>query len=227
MYAVGQKKKADYIHKCAVGTRECEDEFSTTQTSWGIFPEQTISNRDISAFTSRRSYLVPGRHPSSLRHQSASILINLRCGLHDLIHSSLLPRPRILNIAQSLLQLPQLHLHLSLCLLRILHRNLLEALDRLQLLVHVVCHGLEALVVLFDLVDHGLILEDGPIVPEVNGLGLLGEKLDFAASVVVALFESCKSAGGAAAEAEGGADRGPVELHGGAGLDGSVNWHPR
>jgi len=49
-------------------------------------------------------------------------------------------------------------------------------------------------------------------VGEVDGLGLLGEDLDPAARVVVALFEGLESLGRAAFEAEFLREGGPVEL---------------
>lgn len=40
-----------------------------------------------------------------------------------------------------------------------------------------------------DLVDDGLVLQDAAVVGEVDGLGLLGQDLDLAAGVIVALLE--------------------------------------
>lgn len=55
-----------------------------------------------------------------------------------------------------------------------------------------------------ELIDDGRVLQDAAVVAEVNGLGLLGQDLDLAASLVVALLESLERGGGLAAEAEGG-----------------------
>jgi hypothetical protein len=55
-------------------------------------------------------------------------------------------------------------------------------------------------------------------VGEVDLLGLLGQDLDLAARVVVALLEGLESLGGGAAEAEFGTQVGPVDLGGGAAL---------
>ena len=58
---------------------------------------------------------------------------------------------------------------------------------------------------------------------EVDFLGLLGEDLDLAARVVVALLEGGESLGGAAFEAELGAQVRPVDLEGGGALQGGVS----
>jgi hypothetical protein len=55
-------------------------------------------------------------------------------------------------------------------------------------------------------------------VGEVDGLGLLGQDLDLAAGVIVALLEGLKGGGGVATEAELLANLGPVELEGCAAL---------
>jgi hypothetical protein len=62
-------------------------------------------------------------------------------------------------------------------------------------------------------------------VREVDGLGLLGEKGDFAARVVVALLEGLQGRGRLTADPELRAELGPVELEGGAALSRvSVFW---
>jgi len=55
-------------------------------------------------------------------------------------------------------------------------------------------------------------------VGEVDGLGLLGQDLDLAAGVIVALLEGLEGGGGVATEAELLANLGPVELEGCAAL---------
>ena len=69
-----------------------------------------------------------------------------------------------------------------------------------------------------DLVNDGLVLQDAAVVGKVDGLGLLGQDLNLAAGVVVALLEGLQRGGGLAAEAEGGRDLGPVDLKCGAAL---------
>ena len=145
------------------------------------------------------TYLVSGWHPSALLHHLCNILVYLWRSLRDLLDSRLFPRSRSLNIAQRLLQLPQLDLNLALCLLRVLHGDLFEALNSFNLLVHVVGLGLEGLEVVLDLVDYRGVLQERAIVPEVDGLGLVLEDLEFAAGVIVAFFEGSKGRGGAAA----------------------------
>lgn len=69
-----------------------------------------------------------------------------------------------------------------------------------------------------DLIDDGLVLQDLAVVREVDGLGLLGKKLDLTAGVIVALLEGLQRGGGLTAEAEGGGHLGPVDLESGAAL---------
>lgn len=72
----------------------------------------------------------------------------------------------------------------------------------------------------FDFVDDGLILENGAVVREIDGLRRVGEHLDFSAGVVVALFEGGEGLGCRAFEGERGGDFGPVDLEGGTPLEG-------
>lgn len=69
-----------------------------------------------------------------------------------------------------------------------------------------------------ELIDDGRVLQDAAVVAEVNGLRLLGQDLNLAASLVVALLESLEGGSGLAAEAEGGRHLGPVDLESGAAL---------
>lgn len=80
-----------------------------------------------------------------------------------------------------------------------------------------------------DLVDDGLVLQDTAVVAEVNGLGLLGQDGDLAASLVVALLEGLEGSSGLTAEAERARDLGPVDLGSGAALfsgKGVSGWFP-
>lgn len=123
-----------------------------------------------------------------------------------------------LDVLQGLLQVLQLGLNLTLGSLGVLNSLGLEGINSLQLAVDIVGNGLEGLEVVLELVDDGLVLQDAAVVAEVNGLGLLGQDLDLAASLVVALLESLEGDGGLAAEAEGGRHLGPVDLESGAAL---------
>ena len=49
-----------------------------------------------------------------------------------------------------------------------------------------------------DFVDDGLVFENGSVVGEIDGLRAVGQDLDFATGVVVALFEGGERLGGAA-----------------------------
>lgn len=109
-----------------------------------------------------------------------------------------------LDVLQGLLQVLQLGLNLTLGSLGVLNSLGLEGVNGLQLAADIVGNGLEGLEVVLELVDDGLVLQDAAVVAEVNGLGLLGQDLNLAASLVAALLESLEGGGGLAAEAEGG-----------------------
>jgi hypothetical protein len=66
--------------------------------------------------------------------------------------------------------------------------------------------------VVLDLVDHGLVLEEGTVVGEVDLLGLLGERGDPAAGIFVALLEGLEGLDGRATETEAVGDALPVDL---------------
>lgn len=133
-------------------------------------------------------------------------------------HSEVLKRPSRLNILQRLLQVLQLRVYLALGLLRALHGLRLKSLDGLDLTADIVLLDLEAAELLLKIIDNSLVLEDGAVVAEVDLLRLLGEDLDLAARVVVALLEVGEGLGGAAFEAKLGAEVGPVHLEGGGTL---------
>jgi hypothetical protein len=174
------------------------------------------------SLTRFQTYQVPRRHPSSLFHHPLRILINFRRSLRNFLHRNLIPPSRTLNISQCLLPTPQLNLDLALRLLGIPHRHLFESLDLPDLLGHIICLGLEALEVLLNLVDDSCVLEQGAIVAEVDSGGLIGQDLDPAAGVIVALLEVRERGCGGAAEGELGWELGPVEFGCGSGL-GSVS----
>lgn len=88
----------------------------------------------------------------------------------------------------------------------------LEGVNGLQLSADIVADGSEGLESLLDLVDDGLVLEDGSVLGEVDGGGLLAELLDLAADVLVALLEGLEGGDGLATETEGAGDLGPVKL---------------
>lgn len=67
-------------------------------------------------------------------------------------------------------------------------------------------------------VDDGLVLQDLAVVGKVDGLGLLGENGDLAASIVIALLEGLERRSGLAAKAKRVGHFGPVELESGATL---------
>lgn len=127
-------------------------------------------------------------------------------------HSEVLERPSALNVLQGSLEILQLSVDLALGLLGALHSLRLESLDALDLALDVVLLHLEAAHLLLDVVDDGLVLEDAAVVAEVDRLRLLGEDLDPAAGVVMALLEGLEGLSGAATEAELLGQGSPVEL---------------
>lgn len=133
-------------------------------------------------------------------------------------HSQILERPSALNVLQRSLQILQLGINLALGLLGALHSLGLERLNRLHLPAHIVLLDLERAHLLLDVVDDGGVLQDGAVVREVDGLGLLGEHLDPALRIVVALLEGLEGLSGAAAQAEFLGQGGPVELRDGGAL---------
>lgn len=145
----------------------------TRQIGWGICPATSVSTFCFSSSRQEQSHLVTRWHPSSLLDELFSVLVNFRSSLRDLIDSGVLPGSSTLNVTQCLLETPQLNLDLALCLLGILQGDLLKALDRLDLLAHIVGLWLEGLVVLLDLVNDLGVLENAPVVTKVNGLRLL------------------------------------------------------
>lgn len=166
----------------------------------------------------RAPYLVSRRHPSSLLDQPRGVFVNFWRSSGHLVDRGLLPRSCALDVAQGLLQASQFDLDLALCLLSVLQRNLLEALDGLDLLAHIVRLGLECLEVLLNLVDDGRVFEDGAVVSEVDRHRLILQMEHQAAGVVIALLEVGQRCRRAAAETELGADFAPVELQRRAGL---------
>ena len=127
-------------------------------------------------------------------------------------HSEVLERPSALNVLQGSLEILQLCVDLALGLLGALHSLRLESLDALDLALDVVLLHLEAAHLLLDVVDDGLVLEDAAVVAEVDRLRLLGEDLDPAAGVVMALLEGLERLSGAATETELLGQGSPVEL---------------
>ena len=146
------------------------------------------------------------------------------CAISEYTHNSeVLEGPGSLDVLKSLLKVLELSVDLELGLLGALDSLGLVGLDGLDLAVDVVLLDLEGVELLLDVVDDGGVLQDGAVVGEVDLLGLLGQNLDLAARIIVALLEGLEGLGGGATEAEFGAQVGPVDLGGGAALDGGVS----
>lgn len=162
--------------------------------------------------------LVAGDGPAALGNELLGALVNLGLGSGDLVDGKVVERPGVLDVLQCLLEVGELLVDDGLGLLGALDGLGLESLDGLDLPVYVVGLGLVGAELLLDVVDDGLVLEDGAVVGEVDGLGLLGEDGDLAAGVIVALLERLEGGSGVATEAELLAKLGPVELEGCAAL---------
>lgn len=153
----------------------------------------------------------------------SSAIIRSSGKLNDTHHSEVLEGPGSLNVLKSLLKVLKLSIDLGLGGLGALDGLSLVGLDGLDLAVDVVLLDLEGVELLLNVVDDGGVLQDGAVVGEVDLLGLLGQDLDLAARIVVALLEGLEGLGGGATEAEFGAQVGPVDLGGGAALEGGVS----
>lgn len=125
-------------------------------------------------------------------------------------NSQLLKRPRLLDILQRNIQALQLVVYIRLRLLRAFDGLRLKGLDGLDLPSHVVRHRLEALHVTLDFVHDGPVRQHGAVLREVDRLRRRAEQRQFAARVVVALFEGEQRGCRLPFEAERGADFGPV-----------------
>jgi hypothetical protein len=89
---------------------------------------------------------------------------------------------------------------------------LLEALNGLELLVNVVSLGLEGFKVLLDFIDDRGVLQDGAVMAEIDGCGLIGQNLDSTTGIVMSLLEVGERGRCAASKAELCANFAPVEL---------------
>lgn len=87
-------------------------------------------------------------------------------------HGEILERPCGFDVFQCFLQILQLRIHLALRLLRALYSLRLERLNGVDLAPNIVLLDLKAADLLLNIVDDSLVLEDGTVVGEVDGLGL-------------------------------------------------------
>lgn len=166
----------------------------------------------------RDTYLVSRHHPATLGNELVGLLVNRLLSGSNLVNGEVLERPGLLNVLQGRGKVLQLQVDGLLGGLGILDGLGLEGIDGLELAGDVVGGGLEVLEALLDLVDDGLVLEDGAVGGEVDGRGLLGQGLDPAARVLVALLEGLKGGSRLAAETQRAGHLGPVELESGAAL---------
>lgn len=156
--------------------------------------------------------LVTRHHPSALGHQLGGLLVNGLLGGGNLINGKLVEWPGLLDVLKGSGQVLQLQVDGLLGGLCVLDGLNLKGVNGLDLAGDIVGDGLEGLESLLDLVNDGLVLQDGAVVGEVDGGRLLGQLLDLAAGVLVALLEGLQGGDGLAAEAQGRGDLDPVEL---------------
>lgn len=114
-------------------------------------------------------------------------------------HGELVEWPGRLDVLQGSLEILEFEVDLLLGSHGVLDGFDLEGLDGLELAGHIVLGGLEGAEALLDLGDDGLVLEDGAVVGEVDGGGLLGQDLHLSAGVLVPLLESLQGGDGLAA----------------------------
>ncbi len=100
-----------------------------------------------------------------------------------------------MNVLQCLVQIAQLPVYYRLGLFRALDRLAFKRLNGFYLPAHIISCRLERTELLLDIVDDGLVLKDAAVLAEVNRLRLFGKDRDFAAGVVVALFEGLQGSG--------------------------------
>lgn len=146
--------------------------------------------------------------------------MSIRVTIGDTYDGEVLEGSGLLNVLQGGGEVLELQVDGLLGSLGILDGLGLEGLNGLELSGHVIGDGLEGAEPLLDLVDDGLVLEDGSVGGEVDGGGLLGEDLELAAGVLVALLEGLEGGDGLATEAERAGDLGPVKLESCASLPG-------
>lgn len=161
---------------------------------------------------SNSTNLVTRHHPSALGHQLGGLLVDGLLSGGNLINGKLLEWSGLLNVLEGGSKILQLQIHGLLGGLGVLDGLDLEGVNGLDLAADIVGGGLESLEALLDLVNDGLVLQDGAVLGEVDGGGLLGQLLDLAAGILVALLESLEGGDGLAAEAQGRGDLDPVEL---------------
>lgn len=137
-------------------------------------------------------------------------------------HSELVEWSGRFNVRQSLFQVLQLSVDLSLGLLGALHGLSLESFNSLDLSLNIVLLRLESVELLLDIGDDVLVLQDLAVMREIDCLSLLGKDLDAAARIVVALLEVGKGSGSVTSEAELRPKVGPVDLEGSRGTLGIV-----
>jgi hypothetical protein len=154
---------------------------------------------------STRAARCAGQYPVAQRQHHPIVLISPLPSQQDdmyTYHSQILKRSRLLNIPECLLQIFELLVNHTLGLLSTLDGLHFERLNRLNLAAHIVRRRLEGLELLLNIVNDGRVLQLATVRCEVDGLGQLGQLLEFAAGVVVALFEGDEGVSCVPAKAE-------------------------
>jgi hypothetical protein len=126
--------------------------------------------------------------------------------------SEILEWASLLDVLQCLLQVLELQINSVLGGLSVLDSLALKGLDGLDLASDIVSDWLEGLEVVLYRVNNGLVLEDGAVVGEVDSRRRLGELLESATRILIALLERLEGGDGLAAESEVGGDCLPVKL---------------
>lgn len=134
--------------------------------------------------------------------------------LQNTYHSEFVERPRGLDVGEGGLEVLELEVDLLLGGLGVADGLDLKGVDGLELALDVVGGGLEVLEAALDLVDDGLVLQDGPVVGELDGRGLLRQRLQAAPRRLVALLEGLQRRRRLAPQAQRRRHLDPVELEG-------------
>lgn len=156
--------------------------------------------------------LVARNLPFTVLDHVVDLVVNVRSGLDNVVHGQLVERSGALNILQSGLQLFDLLQNRLLGQLGVLNGLLLEDVNSLQSLGHIVSDWLESLDSLLNLINNALVLQHLSVVSKVNVEGLTGQFKVLLLGLVVSLLESSQAGRSLASQSQGRDDVSPVQL---------------
>jgi len=149
--------------------------------------------------------------PFALLDHGRDSLGNTRVGTSDILARQLIEGTGLLDVGKSRLELLQLDVNLCLSLLSLGNRLGLEGLNSFNVGVDIISNGLEVRHKLLDLVNDGLVLENGSVVGKVDGGGLGGERMLQTLSLAVPLAEGLEGGDGLLSETERGVEASEID----------------